>query len=130
MREVVGPGARLAWEPAARIATITFTDPAGRATGADATKLAGALATWIGADGAPFGLLGDAAGLRAMDAEYRAVWGAFFRAHRREARIALFHLGPLVRVGAEMFRLGTGVPMRTFGDEAGARAWLRGSGIG
>ena len=64
------------------------------------------------------------------DADYRAVTGGFFGQHRDTARIALINLGPIIRIVAEMFRVGIRLQMRTFADEAAARTWLRTQGIG
>jgi hypothetical protein len=80
-------------------------------------------------DGERFGLLADAKGVRGTDADYRAVTGGFFGQHRDTARIALINLGPLIRIVAEMFRVGVGLQMKTFGDAAAARSWLRTQGI-
>jgi hypothetical protein len=38
-------------------------------------------------------------------------------------------MGPIVRLAAEMFRIGTGLKLKAFADEASARAWLRTMGI-
>jgi hypothetical protein len=83
----------------------------------------------IGADGRPFALLCDAAKLSGLDAGYRAVTGQFFRAHRRDCLIAAYHMGPIVRIVADMFRLGTGTRVKGFAGEAAARAWLQENGI-
>jgi hypothetical protein len=53
----------------------------------------------------------------------------FFRQHRDHAFIALTHLGPVIRVVVEMFRIGTGIPLKTFAEEAAARSWLRTKGV-
>ena len=100
-----------------------------RLTGAHGTALVDALTSVIGASGEPFGLLADAGGVSGTDADYRAVTGRFFGEHRATARIALLNLGPIIRVVAEMFRVGIGVQLRTFPDEPAARAWLRTQGI-
>ena len=74
-------------------------------------------------------MLADAKGLRGTDAEYRASASGFFRKHRDTACIALINLGPVIHVVVEMFRIGTGIQLKTFPDEAAARAWLRTKGI-
>ena len=119
---------RLAWDPATRVATLQFLEET-RGTGDHAVPLIAALSRWIGAGREPFALLGDGAGLAAVDAGYRSQWGAFFREHRDHAFIAFFHMGPLIRVAAEMFRLGTGTRLKAFATEVEARSWLRGMGI-
>ena len=81
-------------------------------------------------DGERFGLFADTKGVRGTDGDYRAVTGKFFGQHRDTARIALINLGPIVRIVAEMFRVGVRLQMKTFADEAAARSWLRTQGIG
>jgi len=116
------------WDPRARLAHISFTEPT-RAVGDDARALVAALESWIGAGGAPFALLGDGGRLASLDAEYRAVWSSFFKQHRKTASIAFYNMSAVVRVAAELFRLGTGVNMRAFSTEDEARAWLRAGGF-
>jgi hypothetical protein len=77
----------------------------------------------------PFALLADAGGVVGTDADYRATTGDFFSAHRESSRIAVLNLHPIIRVVAEMFRVGMGLSLRTFSDEASAREWLRTQGI-
>ena len=98
-------------------------------TGKHGEALVGALEGVI-ADGEMFGLLVDAKEVCGTDGDYRSVTGEFFGRHRDAARIALFNLGPIIRIVAEMFRVGIGVQMRTFADEAAARSWLQTQGIG
>jgi len=38
-------------------------------------------------------------------------------------------MNPVVRIAAEMFRLGTGLRLKAFATEAEARAWLQEMGI-
>lgn len=118
----------MTWDPEARLAVIRFARKT-QATGRDARVLVDSLTEWIGTEGRPFGLLGDGANLAGLDAEYRSVWGRFFREHRDESATAFFNMGPIVRVAAEMFRIGTGLPLKAFADEEDARAWLRQRGI-
>ncbi len=77
----------------------------------------------------PFALLADAEGVVATDADCRAVIGDFFGAHRELARVAVLNLSPVIRVVAEMFRVGLGLSLRTFADDGAAREWLRTQGI-
>ncbi|GAA2524556.1 hypothetical protein [Pilimelia columellifera] len=128
MHEAVAGGAWITWDESGRVATLRFTDP--NATGVDAAELVDALEHWVGTAGGRFALLGDGAGLSAMDAEYRAVWAEFFGRHRAEATIGVFNLGPMAQVTARMFEQGTGVPVIGFSDEEQARQWLKGFGIG
>jgi hypothetical protein len=118
----------LTWDADARLATIRFAGET-HATGRDATVMVDAMTAWIGTDGRPFGLLGDGGNLSGLDAEYRSVWGRFFRQHRADSSTAFFNMGPIVRIAAEMFRLGTGQQLKAFADEEDARAWLRQRGI-
>jgi hypothetical protein len=87
------------------------------------------LTGWVGATGEPFAVLADAAGLGGTDGEYRAEASRFFRPHRDHAFIALINVGPVIHVVVEMFRVGTGIQLKTFADEAAARSWLRTKGI-
>jgi hypothetical protein len=118
----------MTWDPASRLATIQFERET-RATGHDARILVDSLATWIGTEGKPFGLLGNGAKLSGLDAEYRSVWGAFLRHHRDDCFTAFFNMNAVVRVAAEMFRIGTGLRLKAFAQEREARDWLRGNGI-
>lgn len=129
METVTSGTIQMTWDPEARLAVIRF-DRETQATGRDARVLVDALTEWIGTDGRPFGLLGDGANLAGLDAEYRSVWSTFFRQHRDDSSTAFFNMGPIIRIGAEMFRLGTGLPLKAFAEEEDARAWLRGRGIG
>lgn len=116
------------WDPELRLATLRFQSET-HATGDDAEILVGVLTRWIGTTSGPFGLLGDGDGLAGLDAEYRSVWGGFLREHRDDARLAFFNMGPIIRIAAEMFRLGTGLQLKAFASEEDARAWLRKVGI-
>jgi hypothetical protein len=116
------------WDPQSRIALIRYT-PGTTLTGPDGAFLVDALTSWTGADGLPFGVLADAAGLRGTNANYRAAASGFFRRHQDTASIALINVGPVIHVIVEMFRLGTGIQLKTFGDEAAARTWLRTKGV-
>jgi hypothetical protein len=118
----------MTWDTESRLASLWFKSET-RATGADAAVLIGALTRWIGTAGVPFALLGDGAGLGGVDADYRAAFSRFFREHRENSYIAFFHMGPIIRIAADMFRIGTGVRLKAFADEESARAWLREVGI-
>ncbi|MGH2377425.1 MAG: STAS/SEC14 domain-containing protein [Candidatus Limnocylindria bacterium] len=116
------------WDPEARVALLRFASET-RATGPDARALVEALTAWIGTDGRPFALLGDGGRLSGLDAEYRSVWAKFFREHRDDSYLAFFNMRQIVRIAAEMFRIGTGLRLRAFAREEEARAWLREVGI-
>jgi hypothetical protein len=116
------------WDENSRLASVRYTEGASL-TGPDGPFLVNALTTWIGTEKKPFGVLADAKGLRGTSAEYRASASRFFREHRDTASIALFNAGPVIRVVVEMFRIGTGVQLKTFADEAAARSWLGAKGL-
>lgn len=119
----------MTWDPAARLAHIFFTAPT-QATGEDARALVAAITAWVGTEGKPFGLLGDGGKLGAISAEYRATWGRFFKEHRGHSHLAFYSMTPIIRLAAEMFRIGTGLDMRAFATEEEARSWLKAKGIG
>jgi hypothetical protein len=119
----------IALRPESRLVEIRFA-PKTSLTGQHGAAMVDALKSVMGAQGERFALFADAKGVSGTDADYRAVTGGFFGQHRDTARIALINLGPIIRVVAEMFRVGIRLQMRTFDDEAAARAWLRTQGIG
>lgn len=128
MLNVAGKTFQMTWDPPSRLAVLRFgTDT--HATGDDAAKLVEALSTWVGTEPMPFALLGDGARLKGVDAEYRSLWTRFLRQRRDHCFVAFFNMGPLIRIAAEMFRLGSGVRVKAFADEEQARAWLRSNGI-
>jgi hypothetical protein len=98
-------------------------------TSSDGDFLVQALTGWVGSAGEPFGVLADAAGLQATDAAYRAKASGFFRGHRGRAFIALINVGTVIGVVVELFRVGTGIGLKTFASEDAARTWLRSKGI-
>lgn len=128
METVTRGDIEMSWHPEARLAVLRFAREV-HGVGEDARFLIAALTKWVGDSGQLFALLGDGARLAGVDADYRSHWGTFLRAHRSEALIAFFNMGPIIRVAAEMFRIGTGLQLKAFVDEASARAWLRGKGI-
>jgi hypothetical protein len=128
MEKVTTGAIEMTWDPEARLAVIRFVR-ATQATGKDAVAMVDALTGWIGTEGKPFGLLGDGGRLSGLDAEYRSVWGAFMRRHRDDANVAFFNMNAIVRIAAEMFRIGTGLRLKAFANEAEARTWLRDNGI-
>jgi hypothetical protein len=118
----------ITWDRASRVAFVRYA--AGiTLTQEDGAFLVDALTPRIGRVSEPFGVLADAAGLRGTDAAYRAMVSSFFRQHRDVAFIALINAGPVIHVVVEMFRVGTGIQLKTFGSEAAARVWLRTKGI-
>lgn len=118
----------LSWDSRTRLAKLLFLEETD-ANGAQAQVLAAALRSWIGPGTERFALLGDGTHVRSLDAEYRAIWGRFFREHRERAAIALWSLSPLTSVAAEMFRLGLDLELKIVRDESQARAWLRERGF-
>lgn len=128
LEQITVGNAEMDWDADSRLARLRFTNEA-RATREEALLLVEALTRWIGTDGKTFGLIGDGGKLVGVDAEYRSVWGAFFKQHRSESYVAFFNMKPVIRIAAEMFRIGTGVQLKAFADEASARSWLRQNGI-
>lgn len=128
LEKVTVGSAEMDWDADSRLAILRFTRET-HATREEAVRLVEALTRWIGTEGRTFGLLGDGAKLSGVDAEYRSMWGAFFKQHRGESFIAFYNMSPIVRIAAEMFRIGTGVQMKAFADEMHARSWLRKRGI-
>lgn len=120
--------AEIGWDADSRVAILRFTRES-HVTGKDALVLVEALTRWIGTEGETFGLLGDGGKLSGVDAEYRSVWGAFLKQHRRECFVAFYNMNPVIRIAAEMFRIGTGVQLKAFAEETDARSWLRHNGI-
>ena len=118
----------ITWQPSARVAFVRYADGA-TLTAPDGSFLVDALTGWIGMARKPFAVLADAKGLRGTDAPYRALVSRFFRQHRDTAFIALINMGPVIHIIVEMFRIGTGIQLKTFADEAAARAWLRNKGL-
>jgi hypothetical protein len=129
VERVVAGSAEMTWDPMGRLAVLSFARET-TTTGPDAVILVNALSQWIGTEGKPFGLLGDGGKLRGVDAEYRSVWSRFLRQHRDDSYTAFFNMNAVIRIAAEMFRIGTGLKLRAFATEEDARAWLRGAGIG
>lgn len=120
--------AEMEWDADSRLAMLRFTRES-HATGKEAILLVEALTRWIGAEGRTFGLLGDGGKLSSVDAEYRRVWRTFLRQHRWGCYVAFFNMRPVIRVAAEMFRIGTGLQLKAFADDTDARSWLREKGI-
>lgn len=118
----------MTWDADARLAVLGFSRET-TTTGADAVVLVDALDRWIGTEKTPFGLLGDGAKLRGVDAEYRSIWSKFLRKHREDSYTAFFNMSAIVRIAADMFRIGTGLNLKAFATESEARAWLRMVGI-
>jgi hypothetical protein len=119
----------IALRPESNLVEVRFA-PNTSLTGEHGAAMVDALKGVVGTKGERFGLFADAKGVSGTDADYRAVTGKFFGQHRTAARIALINLGPIIRVVAEMFRVGIRLQMKTFDDQAAARAWLRTQGIG
>ena len=128
MDKITSGTIEMTWASESRLALLRFESET-RATGKDAIVLVDALTRWIGTDHKPFALLGDGGKLAGVDAEYRSVWGKFFLQHREDSYIAFYNMGPIIRIAAEMFGIGTGLQLKAFADEAQARAWLRRMGI-
>ena len=128
MDKITSGTIEMTWDSESRLAHMRF-EVETHATGKDAVVLVDALTRWIGTDNKPFGLLGDGGKLAGLDAEYRSAWRKFFQQHREDSYIAFFNMGPIIRIAADMFRVGTGLRLKAFADEGEARAWLRRMGI-
>jgi hypothetical protein len=125
---VTSVSTEISWHALSRVAMVRYA-PGASLTSTDGTFLVDALARWVGDKGEPFAVLADGTGLRGTDTTYRAKASHFFRQHRATAFIALINLGPVIHVVVEMFRVGTGIQLKTFAGEAAARTWLRTKGI-
>jgi len=125
---VSSPSTEISWDQDQRLAGVRYTKGV-TLRGPDGDFLVASLTGWIGEQHQPFAVLADAAGLLGTDAEYRAKASGFFRQHRESAFIALINLGPVIHVVVELFRIGTGIQLRTFANEPAARVWLRNRGI-
>jgi hypothetical protein len=128
MVRVTNPSTEIAWSAGERLAMVRYT-VGSTLRGPDGDFLVQSLSGWIGSQREPFAVLADAAGLRGTDGEYRAKASRFFRDYREVAFIALVNLGPVIHVVVELFRVGTGIQLKTFPGEVDARAWLRTKGI-
>lgn len=124
---VANRSTEIVWHPASRIARVSYTAGATLSKG-DGELLVEALSVWARESDRRFGVLADAAGLRGTDVEYRAIASGFFRRHRETCCIALINVGPVIHIVVELFRIGTGIPLKTFSSEAAARSWLRSAG--
>lgn len=125
---VTNASTEITWHASSRVALIRYATDASLTT-VDGTFLVDALTSWVGAENMPFAVLADAKGLRGTDGSYRALAGSFFRKHRDTAFVALINQGPVIHIVVEMFRIATGIQLKTFGSETDARAWLQHQGI-
>src|ERR1700733_1190540 len=124
MLNVTNATTEISWSPEERVAGVRYA-PDATLGSEDGDFLVESLRGWIGTEGVPFAIFADAAGLRATDAEYRAKASRFFRQHRETAFIALINLGPVIQVVVELFRVGTGIQLKTFPSEAAVPAGRR-----
>lgn len=127
VRSTVGE-MEMSWNDSSRLLELRFqrTTHLSRQHG---DALVDVLTRSIGADHRPFAVLCDGANLSGADAEYRAITREFFRRHRQDCLVATYHMGAVIRVVAELFRIATGTQLKGFEGEAEARVWLRGRGI-
>ncbi len=127
--EAVNAGAiSLTWEPGIRLATLRFAEPT-IGTGPAAQILVKAITGWAGANFEPFGLLADAKNNPSVDAHWRSTWTAFLKIYKASMIIAVFNMGAVARITAELFRIGVGLNLKGFSQEKDARAWLKTQGI-
>ena len=129
MEKITQGAIELTWDAGSRLAHLRYERETA-ATGPDARVLVDALATWVGTEPRPFALLADNERNTSVDAEWRSIWGTFFKARRDHSYIAVYHMNAVIRVVAKMFRVATGMKLNAFADEQSARSWLRENGIG
>jgi hypothetical protein len=127
--EVKGGPTTLTWIPPSRLAVLRY-EPGTTLKASDGAFLSQTLTRCIAESREPFGVLADYTNGRSTDAEYRAEARAFFQAHRDIVYVAIFNASAVIRIAAELFRVGTGIHLNASRDEAAARAWLRSKGIG
>jgi hypothetical protein len=125
---VANASMEMTWHPNSRLAVLQFA-PGIHLGAKEGALLVDTLAGWIATDGKAFGLLADTKGVRGAASEYRVKTRDFFKLHRDSVHVAVTGMGPVIRVVSEMFRIGTGIQLKGFADEASARAWLRDKGI-
>lgn len=118
----------MTWDVETRLAVLRFSEPT-IGTGPAAEVLVKAMTRWVGKEEKPFGLLADTKNNPSVDAQWRATWGAFYKIHKNTGVMAVFNMGAVLRVMAELFRRAIGVNLKGFGVEEEARAWLRAQGI-
>jgi hypothetical protein len=116
------------WDAESRLSTVKYHGGP-KPSGEDGRQIVAAVRRWIGTEPMPFGMLVNGANLVGGEPEYRSIMGGFYRENKERVSIALFNLKPVFRIATEMFSLGAGIRMKTFGSEAEARAWLRKAGI-
>lgn len=128
MESIVLESVEMRWDPANRLAMLQYLGD-GKPSGKEGEKMIAALTEWIGTDGSPYFILVDGSRITGGDPEYRAVWSRFYKANKQQVQVALFDIGPVLRVAVEMFTLGSGLRMKAFASEREARAWLGKAGL-
>ena len=121
--KVTRGSAEIQWCAKERIAVIRYAENA-NLTAPDGRFLADSLQGWIGDEREPFSVLSFSREIRGTDAAYRTIASAFFRKHRDTVHLALMDASFVLTVVSEMFRVGSGIPLKTFSDETAARVWL------
>jgi hypothetical protein len=129
MESIVLESVEMRWDPRNRLARLAYLGN-GKPKGKEAERLIAAMTGWIGTDGAPYFILVDGSRVTGGDPEYRAVWSRFYKTHKQQVQVALFAIGPVLRVAVEMFALGSGLRMKAFASEGEALAWLGKAGLG
>jgi hypothetical protein len=125
---LIGDSMEMTWHPESRLAIVQVV-PGITLGDRQGAFLVESLLGWIGTEGKAFGLLAGAKGIRGADSAYRVRTRDFFKRYRASANVAVTDMGPVIRIVGEMFRIGTGIQLKGFSDEASARAWLRERGI-
>ncbi len=122
------PALDMTWNADTRVCLARVT-PGAHLGGDDAATLVGAVDGWIGESPARFAVLADGGGGHQTDRAYRATLSRYFRRRIDVAFVAFFGLSTVLQVVVEMLRVGTGMRLRVFSNEADARAWLREQGF-
>lgn len=111
----------MTWDPRQRL--VTFVHRAGCVcSGENAHFFSQVLETWV--RGGPFRIAVDATGAEAITKEWRTVWATWFRAFRRQARIAIYGATKAGRLVITLWAFLASVDVRFFETEAQALAWL------
>jgi hypothetical protein len=128
MESIILESVEMRWDPRNRLATIKYLGD-GKPTGREAESLIAAMTGWIGADGSPYFILVDGNRITGGDPGYRAAWSRFYKSNKQQVQVAIFDIGPVLRVAVEMFTLGSGLRMKAFASEGEARGWLGKAGL-
>ncbi|HET6404864.1 MAG TPA: hypothetical protein VFH78_09465 [Candidatus Thermoplasmatota archaeon] len=118
------PFLRAEWHEEARVLEVAYEREA-VLDDAMADETIGWLDAFREAHGGRFGLLVDAERVRDASFSYRQRFGAWFRAHASEVRMAIYHLTPFVRVMTILFAKATALDVFIARDREEAMRWLQ-----